>query len=242
MKTIPDLATNLNHFDLELGSEEVNYILQYNIEVGVKLFEVEGTQDGKKFEGNWNGLDDQGSRDRDDDATSMPGLKTYQGMSDSSSDEESNNSSFCSNIVITKPEDDRIITNIDDYDFYDSDKTDPIYPLDEDSIIATTEDESDSEYAKDPSRRSVNNGATYLNNALIQLFCKMMPIVVLSTSEAELYTAVLTAMMDMIVAYHIVTQLGLDEKLTMILYVNNKVVDLANNWSVGRRTRHNKTI
>ena len=66
----------------------------------------------------------------------------------------------------------------------------------------------------------------------------MMPIVALSTSEAELYAAVLTAM-DMMFAYYIVTQLGLNVKLPMILYVDNKgAVDLANNWSVGGRTRH----
>ena len=258
-ETTTDLTTNFNHFDLELGSEEVNYETpSSNTELGVKLFEVEGTQDWKKFEGNRNvklfevedaqeeekfegnrkDLDDQGSRDRDDDATSMPGLKTYQGMSDGSSDKESDDSSFCRNIVIAKPEDDRIITNIDDYDFYNSDKTDPIYPLDEDSITNTTEGESDSEYAKDPSRRSVNSGATYLNNALIRLFCKMMPIVALSTSEAELYAAVLTAI-EMMFTYYIVTQLGLNVKLPMILYVDNKgAVDLANNWSVGGRTRH----
>ena len=54
----------------------------------------------------------------------------------------------------------------------------------------------------------------------------------------ELYAAVLTAI-DMMFAYHIVTQFGLDVKLWMILYVDNKgVVDLSNNWSVGRRTRH----
>ena len=106
------------------------------------------------------------------------------------------------------------------------------------NYVFTISGESDSEYAKDPSRRSVNSGATYLNNALIRLLCKMMPIIALSTSEAELYAAVLTAM-DMMFAYYIVTQLSLNVKLPMLLYVDNKgAVDLANNWSVGGRTRH----
>jgi hypothetical protein len=98
--------------------------------------------------------------------------------------------------------------------------------------------ESDSNYAKDHSRRSVNGGCTYLNNALIKMFCKMMPIVALSTTEAELFAAVLEAQ-DMMFAYHIMTSMLLTIELPMILYIDNQgTVDLANNWSVGGRTRH----
>jgi hypothetical protein len=98
--------------------------------------------------------------------------------------------------------------------------------------------ESDSNYAKDHSRRSVNGGCTRLNNALIKMFCKMMPIVALSTTEAELFAAVLEAQ-DMMFAYHIMTSLLLTVELPMLLYVDNQgTVDLANNWSVGGRTRH----
>ena len=98
--------------------------------------------------------------------------------------------------------------------------------------------ESDSEYAKDPSQRSVNSDATYLNEALIRIFCKMMPIIALLTTELELYSAVLTAM-DIMFAYYIVVSLGLEVELPMILYVNNTgTVGLANNWSVGGQTRH----
>lgn len=98
--------------------------------------------------------------------------------------------------------------------------------------------ESDSEYAKDPSRKSVNCGCTWLNGVVVKMFSKMMPIVALSTTEAELFAAVLTAQ-DMMFVYHIVTSLGLTVELPMILYVDNKgAVDLANNWSVGGRTRH----
>ena len=96
----------------------------------------------------------------------------------------------------------------------------------------------DSEYAKHSSRRSVNAGITYLEGAIIKQFSKMMPIVALSTTEAELYSAVLTAQ-DMMFAYHVMTNMELNVKLPMTLYCDNKgAVDLANNWSVGGRTRH----
>jgi hypothetical protein len=98
--------------------------------------------------------------------------------------------------------------------------------------------ESDSNYAKDPTRRSVNAGCTYLNGALIRMFCKMMPIVALSTTEAELFAAVLEAQ-DMMFAFYIMTSMLLTIELPMILHCDNQgTVDLANNWSVGGRTRH----
>ena len=64
--------------------------------------------------------------------------------------------------------------------------------------------ESYLEYAKDQYRCSINNRATYLNNALIQFFCRMISFVTLSASKAELYAAVLT-IMDMMFACHILT-------------------------------------
>jgi hypothetical protein len=82
--------------------------------------------------------------------------------------------------------------------------------------------ESDSNYAKDHSRRSVNGGCTRLNKALIKMFCKMMPIVALSKTEAELFVAVLEAQ-DMMFAYHIMTSMLLTvAELPMILYVDNQ--------------------
>ena len=69
-------------------------------------------------------------------------------------------------------------------------------------------------------------------------YSKIMPIVALSTTEAELYSAVLTAQ-DMMFVYHVVVGLELRVKLPMTLYCdNNGAVQLANNWSVGGRTRH----
>ena len=98
--------------------------------------------------------------------------------------------------------------------------------------------ESDSEYAKHPSRRSVNSGATFLNGALICMWCRMMPVIALSTCEAELYSGVLEAM-DMMFCYYLVTSLGLTVELPMILYMDNSTaVSLANNWSIGGQTRH----
>ena len=97
---------------------------------------------------------------------------------------------------------------------------------------------SDSEYGKHSSRRSVNAGITYLDGAIVKQYSKMMPIVALSTTEAELYSAVITAQ-DMMFVYHVVVGLELKVKLPMILYCdNNGAVQLANNWSVGGRTRH----
>ena len=97
---------------------------------------------------------------------------------------------------------------------------------------------SDSEYAKHSSRRSVNAGITYLDRAIVKQYSKMMPIVALSTTEAELYSAVITAQ-DMMFVYHVMVGLELRVKLPMTLYCdNNGSVQLANNWSVGGRTRH----
>ena len=97
---------------------------------------------------------------------------------------------------------------------------------------------SDSEYGKHSSRRSVNAGITYLDGAIVKQYSKMMPIVALSTTEAELYSAVITAQ-DMMFPYHVVVGLELRVKLPMTVYCdNNGAVQLVNNWSVGGRTRH----
>ena len=63
-------------------------------------------------------------------------------------------------------------------------------------------------------------------------------IVALSTTNSELYLAVLTAQ-DMMFVYHIMINMLLAVKLPMFLYCDNQeTVDLANNWSVSGRTRH----
>ena len=50
---------------------------------------------------------------------------------------------------------------------------------------------SDSEYAKDDSRRSVNGWSTFLNESSVSFRSKMMPVVALLVTEAELFAAVL---------------------------------------------------
>ena len=73
---------------------------------------------------------------------------------------------------------------------------------------------------------------------MVKFFSRMMPVVALSITEAELYAAVLIAQ-DMMFCYYIIVGLGLTVELPMILYIDNQgAVDLANNWSVGGRTRH----
>jgi hypothetical protein len=97
---------------------------------------------------------------------------------------------------------------------------------------------SDSEYGKDPSRKSVNGWSTYLNGAMVSAKSKMMPIIALSVTEAELYAATQCAQ-DMLFVMRILESIGLEVKKPMNLFVDNKgAVDLANNWSVGGRTRH----
>jgi hypothetical protein len=97
---------------------------------------------------------------------------------------------------------------------------------------------SDSEYAADESRYSVNGWSTWLCGAPVTCRSKMMPIIALSVMEAELYAAVQCAM-DMMYIWRVMTAMGLTVKLPMILEVDNKgCVDFCNNWSVAGRTRH----
>ena len=97
---------------------------------------------------------------------------------------------------------------------------------------------SDSEYAKDESRKSVNGWAVWLNDAPVSYRSKMMPIIALSVTEAELFAATQCAM-DMLFAMRVLNGIGLKVELPMILEVDNKAaVDLCNNWSIGGRTRH----
>ena len=97
---------------------------------------------------------------------------------------------------------------------------------------------SDSEYAKDPSRKSINGWAVFLEDAPVSIKSKMMPIVALSVTEAELFAAVQCAQ-DMMHAMRIIESIGLQVEKPMKLFVDNKgAVDITHNWSVGGRTRH----
>jgi hypothetical protein len=102
----------------------------------------------------------------------------------------------------------------------------------------TINGKSDSDYAKDATRRSVNGWAVWLNDAPINFRSNMMPIVALSVMEAELFAAVLCAH-DMLFAMRILQNIGWKVKLPMKGKMDNKgAVDFNHNYSVGGRTRH----
>lgn len=97
---------------------------------------------------------------------------------------------------------------------------------------------SDSEYAKDESRRSVNGWAVWLCLAPVSFRSKMMPIVALSVTESELFSACLCAQ-DMLFVLRLLNSLGLKVELPMILEIDNKgSVDTTYSWAIGGRTRH----
>jgi hypothetical protein len=58
----------------------------------------------------------------------------------------------------------------------------------------------------------------------------------LSTTKAETYAGV-TCVQDMLFMKNVLESLGLRVKLPMVLEIDNPVY-LANNWSIGGRTRH----
>ena len=97
---------------------------------------------------------------------------------------------------------------------------------------------SDSEYAADESRYSVNGWSTWLCGAPVTCRSKMMPVIALSVMEAELYAAVQCAQ-DMMYIWRVMSGMGLQVKMPMTLEIDNKgSVDFCNNWSVAGRTRH----
>ena len=90
-------------------------------------------------------------------------------------------------------------------------------------------------------KKGINSGRPFLNGAMIKMCSNTMRTIALSMIEAELNAAVLTAI-DMMLAYYIMRGLKLTVELPMKLYIDNQgAVQLANNWSVGGRRRHNGT-
>ena len=62
--------------------------------------------------------------------------------------------------------------------------------------------------------------------------------VTLSVTEAESPAGVMVAQ-DMLYTFRLLKLMGSEVELPMVLEMDNKgAVDLANNWSVGGRTRH----
>jgi hypothetical protein len=99
---------------------------------------------------------------------------------------------------------------------------------------------ADSDYAKDlETRRSVSGIITFfLCEAVITMRSKMMPMVALSVTDAELFAAVMTAQ-DILFIMRIIESMGLLVELPMLLEVDNKgAKDLVNNRSVGGLLRH----
>jgi Reverse transcriptase (RNA-dependent DNA polymerase)/Zinc knuckle len=101
---------------------------------------------------------------------------------------------------------------------------------------------SDSDYAKCPiTRKSVSGYKVCVNGAAVSAKSKMQQHVTLSVTEAELAAGVECAQ-DMIFTMRLIESIGLKVKLPMLLEMDNKgAVDLANNWSIGGRTRHVET-
>lgn len=98
---------------------------------------------------------------------------------------------------------------------------------------------SDSDYAANTDdRKSVSGGRVFLEMAPVQMRSNTQRFVTLSVTESESGAGVMVAQ-DMMYSYRLLTSLGLQVELPMILEMDNKgAVDLANNYSVGGRTRH----
>ena len=101
---------------------------------------------------------------------------------------------------------------------------------------------SDSDYAAcKATRRSVSGYSVFLEGAPITVKSSMQKTVALSVTEAELMAGV-TCAQDMLYAKKVLESLQLKVKVPMLLEMDNKgAVDLANNWTVGGRTRHIET-
>ena len=77
-----------------------------------------------------------------------------------------------------------------------------------------------------------------LENAPVAFRSNTQKFVTLSVTEAESGAGVTTAQVMMFI-YRLLTSMGLKVKLPMVLEMDNKgAVNLANNYSVGGRTRH----
>jgi hypothetical protein len=98
---------------------------------------------------------------------------------------------------------------------------------------------SDANYAADPSSgQSVSGYSVFLENAPISMKSKQQKSVMLSTAEAELVSGMQYAQ-DMLFIMGVLESIRLKVKKPMVLQIDNKgAVDLANNWSIGGRTRH----
>ena len=97
---------------------------------------------------------------------------------------------------------------------------------------------SDSEYAKDNSKKSVSGWSTFMNRAATSFRRKLMPIIALSVTYAELFSVVMCAQ-DMLFIMKTLNSMGFKVDLPMKLDIDNKGAKyITHNWSVVRRFRH----
>ncbi len=96
-----------------------------------------------------------------------------------------------------------------------------------------------SDYAKEPKdRHSVSGHMMYLEGVPAMFKSSTERTVSLSTTKAETYTGV-TCVQDMLYMKNLLESLGLKVKLPIVPEMDNQgAVYLANNWSIGGRTRH----
>eukprot|EP00957_Ditylum_brightwellii_P059126 4486102-Ditylum_brightwellii.AAC.1 len=88
---------------------------------------------------------------------------------------------------------------------------------------------SDSEYAKEETRKSMNGWSVFLCNTPILYKNKMMPIIALLVTKAELFVAIL-CLQDMLFAIKVLNAMQLQVELPMTLFIDNKgAVDFSNN-------------
>ena len=97
---------------------------------------------------------------------------------------------------------------------------------------------SDFDYSKDMQmQKSISGYRVLLEGAPVMFKSSTQKSVALSVCEAEQTAGVLCAQ-DMLYVWHILESMGLKVKLPRFLEMDNKgAVDLANNWSIGGRTR-----
>ncbi|CAJ1934666.1 unnamed protein product [Cylindrotheca closterium] len=98
---------------------------------------------------------------------------------------------------------------------------------------------SDSKHDKDGMQQSINGWSTFINREPVSHRSKMMPIVALSMTEVELFSAVQCAQ-EMLSEMQTLNSLNKGRvQLPMRLYVDNKAAyDMCNNWTVWRQTRY----
>ena len=87
-------------------------------------------------------------------------------------------------------------------------------------------------------RRGISGDHMFVNNTPVSSRSNTQKTVTLSVTGVEGAAGFMVAN-GMLYVYCLLQSLGLEMELPMILAIENKgVVDLANNWSVGGRTRH----